>query len=298
MDPLYGNDITERNYVGVSCDCLAHRYGNAADGPTRAPRYPTDLTDARWQLLRPLLPIPAWMQGRGGRPESYCHRVILDAVFYHLDNGGKWRALPADFPHWRQVCKFFERANAQGLIEILADRLRRADRVAGGRQPEPTAAVIDSQSLRAAETVGRDQRGYDAGKHVQGVKRHLAVDTCGNLLQVLRTAADVQDRDGAKLLLRALHERFPTITLVYADSAYGGELIEWAAAGLGITIEIKKRPAAAVGFVVIARRWVVERSLSWISRKRRCVREYERLAATHAAFALLASILTLTRRLA
>ena len=194
-------DVSDPGMMGVSCQCLPCRFGNAADQPQRSSVYPTDQTDATWAQVRPLIPVPAWMGGRGGRPEGYCHRVMIDAVLYVVDNGIKWRALPVDFPAWDAVYRFFRRWRDQGLTTLLHDRLRRAVRVADGRDPEPSAAVIDSQSLRAAETVGTAQRGYDAGKKINGTKRHIAVDTLGLLLTVLVTAASVQDRDGAQPLL-------------------------------------------------------------------------------------------------
>jgi transposase len=160
----------------VGCDCLAHRHGNAADRPARRAVYPTDLTDDQWAAIVALIPIPAWIGGRGGRPEGYCHREMIDAVLYLDDNGTKWRALPVDFPEWAAVYRFFRRWRDQGLLSVLHDRLRRACRVAAGRESEPSAAAIDSQSLRAAETVAAAQRGYDMGNYpghriMRGVER-------------------------------------------------------------------------------------------------------------------------------
>ena len=162
---FYASNVAERNFNGASCDCLAHQYGYAGDRPIREARYPTDLTDTQWAAIRVILPIPAWMSAGGGRPEGYCHRQMIDAMFYLVDNGIKWRALPADFPCWQAVYRFFRRWRDTGLLTVLHDRLRRAVRVAAGRGPEPTAAVVDSQSLRAAETVGADQRGFDGGNY-------------------------------------------------------------------------------------------------------------------------------------
>jgi transposase len=154
---------------------------------------------------------------------------MIDAVLYIDDNGAKWRALPADFPDWTAAYRFFRRWRDQGLLAVLHDRLRRACRVRAGRGPEPTAAVIDSQSLRAAETVGAADRGFDAGKRVNGTKRHVAVDTLGLLLAVAVTAANVQDRDGAVPLLARLRRVCLRISLVWADNAYAGRLVGWAA---------------------------------------------------------------------
>lgn len=165
---------------GVSqCDCLAHRFGNAADHAGRERRYPSDLTDAQWAVVRNALPLPRWREGRGGRPESYCHRTMTDAVLYLVDNGIKWRAMPADFPHWQAVYRFFRRFLAQGRLTELHDRLRRRVRTREGRDPEPSAGIIDSQSVKADAVVGADTRGYDGAKKINGRKRHLAVDCLG-----------------------------------------------------------------------------------------------------------------------
>ncbi|HEY3869042.1 MAG TPA: transposase, partial [Actinocrinis sp.] len=162
---LYAPAVAGTSRRAGACDCLAHRYGNAADRAMRTPVYPTDLTDAQWAVLAPLIPAPAWIRGRGGRPEGYCHREMIDAMLYVDDNGTKWRALPADFPDWSAAYRFFRRWRDQGLATVLHDRLRRACRSVAGREPEPSAAVIDSQSLRAAETVAKADRGFDAGNY-------------------------------------------------------------------------------------------------------------------------------------
>jgi transposase len=162
---LYAPVAADASRRAVACDCLAHRYGNAGDRPQRRAVYPTDLTDAQWTVIVGLIPVPAWIGGRGGRPEGYCHREMIDAMLYVDDNGTKWRALPVDFPDWPAAYRFFRRWRDQGLLTVLHDRLRRACREAAGRGPEPSAAVIDSQSLRAAETVSAADRGYDAGNY-------------------------------------------------------------------------------------------------------------------------------------
>jgi transposase len=260
--------------------------------------YPTDLTDAQWAVVAPLIPVPAWIRGRGGRPEGYCHREMVDAVLYVDDNGTKWRALPVDFPDWTAAYRFFRRWRDQGLLTVLHDRLRRACRVAEGREPEPSAAAIDSQSLRAAETVARADRGFDAGKRVNGTKRHIAVDVLGLLLTVLVNGAGVQDRDGAVPLLEQLRAACLRVALVWADGAYAGRLVGWGREKLRLRLEIVKRPDGASGFVVIPRRWVAERTLAWITRRRRCVRDYERRRDSHEAMVRWAMILVMTRRLA
>lgn len=298
MSLLYAPAVADARRRAVQCDCLAHRYGNAADRVMRAAVYPTDLTDAQWAVIAPLIPAPAWIRGRGGRPEGYCHREMVDVMLYIDDNGTKWRALPADFPEWTAAYRFFRRWRDQGLLTVLHDRLRRECRSAAGREPEPSAAVIDSQSLRAAETVAAADRGYDGGKRVNGTKRHVAVDVLGLLLTVLVTGADVQDRDGAMPLLERLRTVCLRIALVWADGAYAGSLVGWAREELALRLQIVKRPDDACGFVVIPRRWVVERTLAWITRRRRCVRDYERRRDSHEAMVRWAMVLVMTRRLA
>jgi len=166
------------------------------------------------------------------------------------------------------------------------------------RNAQPTAALIDSQSVRGAETVGRASRGHDAGKRVNGRKRHIAVDTCGLLLAILITSAGVQDRDGARPLLWALNTYFPSIRLLWADSGYTGQLLGWAATQLRLTMQIVAKLAGQTTFVVLHRRWVVERTFSWINRCRRTVRDYEHLPQHHPAMAQWAMIIIMTRRLA
>ena len=298
MSLLYAPVAVDASRRAVRCDCLAHRDGNAADRPERRPVYPTDPTDGQWAVIAPLIPVPAWIGGRGGRPEGYCHREMIDAMLYVNDNGTKWRALPVDFPNWPAAYRFFRRWRDQGLLAVLHDRLRRACRVAAGRGPEPSAAVIDSQSLRAAETVGAGDRGYDAGKRVNGTKRHIAVDTLGLLLAVVVTAASVQDRDGAMPLLARMRRTCLRIALVWADSAYAGRLVGWAAEKLALELAIVKRTDDTQGFVVLPRRRVVERTLAWITRRRRCVRDYEQRPESHEAMVRWAMTLVMARRLA
>jgi transposase len=266
--------------------------------PTRSRRYPSDTTDAQWAVLDPLLPDPAWLTGRGGRPEAHCRRQIVDAIFYLVDNGIKWRALPTDFPPWPTVYKHLAAWEAGGVTQQVLDGLRDRVRLREGRVAEPSAGIIDSQSVRAAQTVPRTSRGYDAGKKVNGRKRHIAVDTLGLLLCVLVTAASVQDRDGARPLLERLAGSCHRIRLVWADGGYAGKLLDWACTAVKITVQIVKRSDDAVGFVVLPRRWVVERTLAWITGHRRCVRDYERLPQHHEAMVRWSMIRITSRRLA
>jgi transposase len=236
-------------------------------------------------------------RGPGGRPMTHRLRVVVDAIRYLVRYGVEWRALPADFPPWRAVYAFFERWAARGLPQRVVDRLRGQLRVGAGRAELPTAAVIDSQSVKAADTVGAATSGFDGGKKIKGRKRHIAVDSNGWLLAVLVTAASVQDRDGGHRLVALLRERFSTITLVWADGGYAGRLVAWAAAVLAVTVTVVKRSDNLHGFVVLPRRWVVERSFGWLNRHRRLVRDYERLPEHHEAMVLWATTMIMTRQL-
>jgi transposase len=263
----------------------------------RERRYPTDVTDAQWAELDPLLPDPACLAGRGGRWEKHCRRVIVDAILYVVDNGIKWRALPADFPPWPTVYKRFALWEKAGASQRVLDALRDRVRLVAERAAAPSAAVMDSQSVRAAETVGATTRGFDAGKKVQGRKRHIAVDTMGLLMAVLVTPASTQDRVAARCLLRRLRATGGRrVRLVWADGGYTGTLLDWARKKLGLVVEIVKRPDLPY-FTVLPRRWVVERTLAWITGHRRCVRDYERLRHHHEAMVRWSMIRITSRRL-
>jgi transposase len=256
------------------------------------------MTAAEWAVCEPSLPAPAWLAGRGGRPASWCMRDIVDAIRYLTHNGPVWRALPADFPPAGTVYWWAGKWEADGSTARMHDDLRGRVRAAAGRSPAPTAAIIDSQSVKGSEMIARARRGYDAGKKINGTKRHIAVDALGLLLAVLVTAASVQDRDAARPLLWNLRRAFPSIQLAWADGAYAGKLVTWAKTRLRLTLQIVKRPDDLHTFKVLPRRWVVERTLAWITRCRRTVRDYERLPARHQTYVYWSMIMVMTRRLA
>ena len=264
------------------------------------PPLPSDMTRAEWALCEPLLSAPAWLAGRGGRPASWCMRDIVDAIRYLTRNGPVWRALPAGFPPAGTVYWRADKWQAGGSTERMHDDLRERVRAAAGRKAAPTAAIIDSQSVKGSEMIARARRGYDAGKKISGTKRHIAVDVLGLLLTVLVTAASVQDRDAARPLLWNLRRAFPSIRLAWADGGYAGKLVTWAAGKLKpkLKLEIVRRPDDLHTFKVLPRRWVVERTLSWITRHRRTVRDYERLPTHHETYIYWAMIIIMTRRLA
>jgi transposase len=286
--------------VSPVCSCLSCPTHAASGGkPPVCGFYPSSsMTDAQWALLAPLVPPPGSSGGRGGRPEKHPRRRVLDAICYVVRGGIAWAALPAEFPPVKTVYGLFRRWAAAGVWVRLHDALRDRSRLRAERRPTPTAAVIDSASVRGADTVPARSRGYDAGKRVNGRKRHIAVDTAGLLLAVVVTIAGIQDRDGACRLLTALRARFSTIGLVWADGGYAGRLVTWARTVLAVTVTIVKRTDDLSGFRVIPRRWVVERTLAWISKHRRCVRDYETLPEHSEAVVYIAMIMTMSRRLA
>jgi transposase len=265
----------------------------------RVPRYPSDVTDAQWALFRPeaRAVMVEVRRSPAGRPLEHDLRAVLDAISYVTRYGIEWRALPVDFPPWQAVYAFFERWSARGLPQGLVDRLRGRLRVALGRADLPTAGSVDSQSVKAADTVGGASGGYDGGKKINGRKRHIAVDTLGLLLTVVVTAASVQDRDGAYRLLALLRERFSTITVAWADGGYAGRLVNWAHTVLPLSLTIVTRTDDTTGFVVVPRRWVVERTFGWLLRYRRLVRDYERRPEHHEAMVLWATVTIMTRQL-
>jgi putative transposase len=229
--------------------------------PTDRPRcYPSDTSDAEWEIIAPYIPVGGTVAGRGGRPVTYSRRDIVDAIRYLDHNGGVWRALPVDFPPPPTVYHYFRKWGRDGTLNRMHNGLREQVRLAEGRQAEPSAASLDSQTVRAAETVAKTRRGYDGGKKLNGTKRHIAVDTCGLLLAVLVTAASVQDREGGRMLLWTLAGCFRRIRMVWVDGAYSGGPVTLGTA-LGMVVQVVAKLAGQVGFQVLPRRWVVERTL-------------------------------------
>jgi transposase len=263
--------------------------------PGAGRRYPSDLDDRQWAVIGPLLGAP--LAGGRGRPVIWPRRVIADAILYVVRTGCAWRYLPSEYPPWRTVYGYFARWQADGTLGRVHDALRAQLRAAGGRSTAPSAAVIDSQAVRAADTVARTSRGWDNAKKVNGRKRHIAVDTGGLLLAAVITPASTQDRHGARPLLWRLRAGSRHVQLVWADAGYTGTPVTWAQASLHLatTIVAKRDPHA---FAVLPRRWVVERTFAWISKHRRCTRDYERLPEHHQAMITWAMIALMTRRLA
>jgi transposase len=262
--------------------------------------YPSDLSDARWELIEPVL--NAWRTDRRskgldiGRPCEHDLRAILNAILYIDRTGIPWRYLPHEYPPWQTVYGYFAAWQRDGIFAQLSGLLRRLVRTAEGRDPDPTACVIDAQSVKTSANVPAASQGYDAGKKIAGRKRSIVTDTLGLLVAVLVTAASVSDGAAGLPLLTEVAAENPTITKTWADSAYRTKVIEGGAA-LGIDVEVVRRDPATRGFAALPRRWVAERTLGWLMLHRRLARDYEALPARSEAMIHVAMIDLMARRL-
>jgi putative transposase len=252
-------------------------------------RYQTDLTDAEWRVIAPHLPKPC----ATGRPREWPMREIVNGIFYVMRAGCPWRLVPSDLPPWGTIYRWFAAWRDDGRFERINHALVMADRERVGRDASPSAAIIDSQSVKTTEAGG--PRGYDAGKKVNGRKRHALVDTDGRGLVIEAHPASVQDRDGGGPLLSLSRRSFPFIERVFADAGYAGERV---AGATSVALEIVRKAPDQIGFAVQPRRWVVERFFAWIGRNRRLAKDFEATIASARAFLYAASVMLLVRRLA
>ena len=270
-------------------------------------RYPAGLTDAEWALVGDLFEVKG-----PGKPAKYPRRAVLDACCYVMRSGCPWRMVPKDLPPWQDVYAHFRRWAAKGLFEKMHDRLRTMWRAREQRAEEPTTAIIDSQSVKTSPQGG--PKGYDAGKKVKGRKRHLVTDMFGLLLAVLVHPADVQDRDGAVPVTAAALRKYPSIKKLYADSAYAGQCAIKIRQAHGVDVEIIRRPGNAgrwkgaqlsllpdpprQGFVLLPKRWIIERTNAWVERPRRLAKDQDRLVEVSTAWIWFAESRRLLRNLA
>lgn len=256
-------------------------------------RLPSDLTNAEWAVLEPLLP----RRSHRGRPPVWGYRKIVEALLYLLRGGLPWRMLPPElFPPMTTVQHYFYLWRDMGLWSSINHTLLLMAREAVGREASPSAGVIDSQSVKTTESGG--PCGYDAGKKIKGRKRHILTDTQGFLVGAVIHTADIQDRDGAPDVLARIRHSFPWLRHVFADGGYAGEKLKNALTKIGEwTLQIIKRSDKAKGFEVLPRRWVVERTFAWLNRNRRLAKDFERTIESATALLFLASVQLMIRRI-
>ncbi|MGO1163877.1 IS5 family transposase [Brucella sp. C7-11G] len=259
----------------------------------RNARYASDLTDAEWTVIEPMMPAP----GRLGRPRKTDLREVVNALLYIASSGGAWRLLPTDFPPFSTVQKYFYRWRDEGMLRTINNALVMTARELTGKQPSPTAGVIDSQSVKTTESGGI--RGFDAGKKINGRKRHIVVDTLGLMVGLVIHSAGIQDRDSAPDVLKTILKRWPWLRHIFADGGYAGPKLKGRLEKVGkFILKIVKRSDHAEGFKLLPRRWVVERTFAWLGRCRRLAKDFEKTIVSAEAWIYIANIRPLISRIA
>ena len=256
-------------------------------------QYTSDLTDQQWALIEPMIPP----QRSGGDERTTDMRAVIDAILYLNKNGCSWRDIPGDFPNWNTVYSYFARWRDDGTWQRIYQVLHRQWRKHQGRHETPSAAIIDSQSVKASDTAD-EESGFDGGKLIKGRKRHLMVDTEGFPVSVVVTAASADDRFGAMRLLERVQGCLPRLALIWADAGYSGAPFEAFVCEHGCRLEIVHKQEGQRGFQVLRRRWVVERTFGWLMKSRRLCRDFERLVRSVESLIYLAMTRLLVLRLA